>query len=192
MEEVIKLSEWAKRNAYSYRGAYQKYHREGIDGAFQNDTGRIFVRITPTNEVKRYVVTYSRVSSHKQKEDLERQSERLRNFCTSSGIKLRGEYKEIASGLNDERKVLDKIFSNEKITDIVVEHKDRLTRFGFNYLDKFSGKNIIVVNEAHEEKEDLMQDLISIITSMTARYYGRRRSGRVKEKIISLVGEKDS
>ncbi len=70
---------------------------------------------------------------------------------------------------------------------IVVEHKDRLTRFGFNYikilLDK-SGKTVEVVNEAEDGKQDLMQDFVSIITSFCARLYGLRRSKRKTEQLI--------
>lgn len=81
-----------------------------------------------------------------------------------------------------------------KATKIVVEHKDRLTRFGFNYLLTLlekQGCQIEIVNEAGNDKDDLMQDLVSIITSMCARYYGLRRSKRKTEKIIQELKTDD-
>ena len=73
------------------------------------------------------------------------------------------------------------------ITLIVVEHKDRLARFGLNYIEKLlniEGRKIEVVNNTSNDKEDLVQDFVSIITSFTARLYGKRRSKRNTEKLI--------
>ena len=96
--------------------------------------------------------------------------------------------KEVGSGLNDERPKLTKLLeSEEKIERIIVEHKDRLTRFGFNYLEILSKKmnfEIIVVNKVKDDKEDLIQDFISVITSFCARIYSRRKVTRKTEKII--------
>lgn len=188
----VKLSTWAKMNGYTYRGAYNRFIRHGIPNAVIEDTGRIFVFIPEEQPSKEeQVVSYARVSTTKQKDDLTRQSKRIAEFCASRGMILKNEYKEIASGLNDNRSVLNKILSDEKITTIVVEHKDRLTRFGFNYLSNFTGKKIIVMNEASEEKEDLMQDLISVITSMVARYYGNRKAKNTKEKILEVINDQN-
>ena len=69
----------------------------------------------------------------------------------------------------------------------IVEHKDRLTRFGFNYIEKLlsrSGVELEVVNQVDGEKEDLIQDFVSVITSFSARIYGQRRSRRKTEKLI--------
>jgi putative resolvase len=78
---------------------------------------------------------------------------------------------------------------------LVVEHKDRLTRFGFNYIDtlfNYLNKKIEVVNNVDNDKEDLIQDFISVITSFCARIYGLRRSRRRTEKLIdALKNNKD-
>lgn len=83
----------------------------------------------------------------------------------------------------------------EPIARIIVEHKDRLTRFGFNYLEiltKKQGFEIIVVNPTITVQEDLMQDFTSIITSFCARLYSRRRAKRKTETIIEILNkEKD-
>jgi len=96
--------------------------------------------------------------------------------------------KEIGSGINDQRPKLQKLLVDLSVKCIVVEHQDRLTRFGFAYLDallRAYGRRIEVVNLAENGKEDLLQDFISIITSFCARIYGQRRSKRKTEKIIA-------
>lgn len=94
--------------------------------------------------------------------------------------------------MNDKRPKLTKLLQEPTYTRIVVEHKDRLTRFGFNYLEvllKNQGITIEVINVAEEEKEDLIQDFISVITSFCARIYGQRRSKRATEKLIKEIAE---
>jgi len=95
--------------------------------------------------------------------------------------------KEIGSGLNDKRPKLLKILNDIDVTHIVIEHKDRLTRFGFNFLQAWMASRqceIVVVNNIETDKEDLMQDFVSLITSMVARLYGLRRSKRKTEQLI--------
>lgn len=82
-------------------------------------------------------------------------------------------------------KLLD---SHDEWDVFIVEHKDRLTRFGFSYIERLVelyGKEIIVINLTNEKEDDLLEDLVSIITSFTARIYGQRRSKRKTEKIIA-------
>ena len=90
----------------------------------------------------------------------------------------------MGSGVNDNRKKLQKLLSQENWGMIVVEHKDRLTRFGFNYIQTLlesQGRKIEVVNMAEDGTQDLMQDLVSIIYSFSARMYGLRRTKRKTE-----------
>ena len=98
-------------------------------------------------------------------------------------------YKEVASGMNDARKSLWDCIAQHP-TRIVVENKDRLTRFGFNYLDRLlrdTGTQIVVINEAHEDKEDLIKDLTSVIYSFCARLYGMRRAANKAQKIKNII-----
>ena len=103
--------------------------------------------------------------------------------------------KEIGSGVNDSRPKLLKLLTDPAITIIVVEHKDRLTRFGFNYIDQLlamQGRRVEVINQAENGKEDLIQDFGSIVTSFCARLYGQRRSKRKTERIIAELRDEEN
>lgn len=183
---IMKLSTYAKELGISYRTAWKWFKEGKIKGAYKTESGTIIVP-ERAMEKPEYVVTYARVSSSENKKNLKTQSDRLQAFCIANGWIIKENVTEVGSGINDKRKKLEKLLNNDKITKIVIEHKDRITRFGFNYLEVLLGKrgcNIIVINVADGDKNDLMQDLISIITSFTARYYGLRRSKRKTEKII--------
>ena len=96
--------------------------------------------------------------------------------------------KEIGSGVNDARPKLMKLLTDNTVTLSVVEHKDRLTRFGFNYIEqllKLQDRQIEVINQVEAGKEDLVHDFVSIVTSFCARLYGQRRSKRKTERILA-------
>lgn len=187
----MKLSEYAQKNNVTWRTAYRWYQEGKIPGAHKTPGGSIVV--AEDNEHKNDIpgknIIYARVSnSSRRTTDLEYQADRLQQFCIANGWVVDQVIKEVGSGLNDNRPQLMKIFtSDEKIDRIIVEHKDRLTRFGFHYLEviaQLKGCDIIVVNKTQEDKDDLVEDLVSIITSFCARIYGQRRSKRKTEKII--------
>lgn len=95
--------------------------------------------------------------------------------------------------MNDERPKLCKLLKEYKVTRLVIEHKDRLTRFGFNYIKIFLesfGYEIIIINEC-EDKEDLFEDFVSLVTSFCARIYGSRRTKRKTEQIIKTLQKED-
>jgi len=133
------------------------------------------------------VAVYARVSSSENKSNLDTQAERLVSYCNARGYKVAKVIKETGSGLNDERKKLEQLLMDRSIKIIVVEHKDRFSRFGLNYIQKLlelDGRRVEVVNEVSDDKADLMQDFVSIITSFCARLYGQRRNQRRTEKLI--------
>lgn len=104
---------------------------------------------------------------------------RVQDFCAAKGWRIDKVVKEIASGVNDERPKLIKILTDQSVGRIVVEHKDRLTRVGYNYIDVLlqqRGGELVVINLADTDNEDLLQDLASIIYSFCARLYGKRRA----------------
>lgn len=158
----------------------------------RSSTGRVFVNLEEEQTSLLNVCIYARVSSSENKDNLERQKERLVSYCNAKGYKVSKIITEIGSGLNDERKKLESILMDKSINLIVVEHKDRLARFGLNYIQKLlelDNRKIEIINPQTNDEDDLMQDFVSIITSFTARLYGRRRSKRLTEKIIKEVSE---
>jgi hypothetical protein len=183
----MKLSQYAKQNNITYKAAYEHW-KKGIIKGKQLPTGTIVVEDGANSQIQYGVILYARVSSSENKTNLDSQIERLKNYAAARGYKVAKEIKEIGSALNDNRKQLIEILSSEKWDVIVVEHKDRLTRFGFNYIEtlcKTKGKTIEVINNTDDKQEDLMGDLVSIVTSFCARIYGLRRSKRKTEKLIS-------
>jgi len=184
-----KLRDYANEHGVTYRTAYSHFRLGLIKGAYQLPTSTIVI---PDDNIhkqpnKEYTITYSRVSSSENKSNLNTQSNRLYDFCIVNGWIVDESIKEIGSGINDARPKLAKILKEGKATQIIVEHKDRLSIFGFNYIKELCNKfncKIIIINEAKTEKEDILQDFISIITSFCAKIYGQRRSKRNTEKII--------
>lgn len=197
----MKLSEYARRIGVSRHTAYRWFKRGEIPNAVQLPSGTIYVPDeifdTESKQERGQTVVYARVySSEQRKTNLEAQAEQLTQFAIANGWVVDKIIKEVGSGLNDERKKLvELLLSDEPIARIIVEHKDRLTRFGFNYLEilaKKQGFEIIVVNPTVTDKDDLMQDFAFIITSFCARLYSRRRAKRKTEAIIQALNkEKD-
>ena len=137
------------------------------------------------NEEK--VIIYCRVSSTQNKKNLETQKERLINYASAKGYKVSQIISEFGSGINDKRPKLEKLLKEQNFTKLLIEHKDRLTRLGFNYIETLLNKNNIeieVINNVDTDEEDIIQDFVSIITSFTARIYGKRRSKRKTEKLL--------
>lgn len=102
--------------------------------------------------------------------------------------------KEIASGVNDSRPKLLSLLKDSSITRVVVEHRDRLTRFGFHSIDTLfsvQGRAIEVVNPAQHDTEELLADLTSSISSFCARLYGQRRAKRQTEKAVQALQAKE-
>jgi len=143
-------------------------------------------------------IIYARVSTNKQKNsgDLDRQVEKISTFAISKNPINLLIFKEVGSGLNDNRKQLLKIINmveNNEVNRIFILYKDRLTRFGFNYLNtlcKAHNVEIIVVSTEQNDKsiqEELAEDIISIIHSFSGKLYGLRKS--VKTKIDEELEE---
>ena len=114
-------------------------------------------------------------------------------MCKRASSSASGE--KNASGVNDSRPKLLGLLKDTSITWMVVEHKDRLTQFGFHYLETLleaQERMIEVVNVAENDKEDLVADLIAIVYSFTARFYGQKRAKRNTEHIVAELEAKDA
>jgi len=180
------LKDYAKDHGIKYRAAWNRFKNGQIPSAFKDEFGKILIpEDKPDRPLK--VICYARVSSSQNKANLDSQAERIIHFANLSGLPVHSVIKEIGSGLNDKRPKLLKILNDIETTHIVIEHKDRLTRFGFNFLKDWMASRqceIIIINNVETDKEDLMQDFVSLVTSMVARLYGLRRSKRKTEQLI--------
>jgi predicted site-specific integrase-resolvase len=182
----MKLRDWAKKNDLGYKRAWGLFKMGRIPNSRKLPSGSIVVE----NDfvfAEQKIAVYARVSSSENKDNLERQAERLISYCNAKGWKVDKVIKEIGSGLNDNRKQLEKLLVDKSITMIVVEHSDGFSRFGMNYIIKLmesQGRKIEIVNKNINDRDDLMQDFVSIITSFTARLYGQRRTKRKTEQLI--------
>lgn len=157
------------------------------------DTYNELLNITKTKRNDK-VIIYCRVSSSANVANLETQKIRVLNYCNAKGYKVHDIICEVGSGINDNRNKLTKLLSNIDFSLLVVEHKDRLTRFGFNYIKllfQYANKEIEVINNVDTDEDDLVQDFVSIITSYCARIYGKRRSKRKTEKLIQELKNKN-
>lgn len=186
----MKLSHWAKQQGLSYTTCYRAFKNGNIPNAYQLPSGTIIVLEMSNLTKPEHNVVYARVSSSMNKDNLKNQSKRLVEYCNAKGIIVHEVVEECASGLNDKRPKLLKILTEEKATRIIIEHKDRLTRFGFNYIKTLlKDCEIICLNEDKEQDADLMTDFISLVTCFCARLYGRRRSHRKTEQLIKELQE---
>ena len=172
-----------------------------------DNTGKLKAHRTPTNrryytyeQYQKYMgitnsskktVIYTRVSTSNQKDDLKNQVEFLRQYANAKGIIVDTVIEDYGSGLNYNRKqwnkLIDECMTNE-IGTIIITHKDRFIRFGFDwfekFLNKFGVKFIIVNNESLSPQEELVQDIISILDVFSCRIYGLRKyKKKIKEDI---------
>ena len=167
----MKLSAYARHVGVSYRTAFRWFKSGKIKGR-QMDTGTIIITESidepGISQHLAKVAIYTRVSAAENKDNLESQAKRLQDYCAAKGYPVAMLVKEIGSGVNDTRPKLLKLLNDPAVTLIVVEHNDRLTRFGYNYIEQLL--------KMQNRKEDLVQDLVSSVTSFCARLSCQRRS----------------
>ena len=173
------LRVWDKQNKLIpvlTSGGHRRYKESDINA---------FIGIDPiSNDNKEICVIYARVSSQKQKMsgDLDRQSQRLSEYCAKHNLYVEHIIKDVGSGLNDKRigfNQLTNLVITGKVNKVIVEHKDRLTRFQFNFIKKMYavfGCEIIVLDDKEDvsDAEELTRDLMALLASFSGKYYGRR------------------
>jgi len=192
----MKLSDYAKQMGVRYETAWRWYRDGKIQG---RRIGLHTIIITegqeePQSATSQQVAIYARVSSAENKSNLDSQAERLVAYCAARGYQVAKVVTEVGSGINDARPKLLALLADQGIGVIVVEHKDRLTRFGFRYLDtllKNQGRAIEVVNQAENGTEDLLADLAAMVYSFCARLSGPRRAKRKTEMIVRELEAKE-
>lgn len=139
------------------------------------------------------VACYARVSSHEQKTkgDLERQAGRILTYCSEKGYHVVKSYEEVGSGMSDTRPKLQQLFrlvSEHKIDKVIIEHKDRLTRFNFNFLLQFFQSYEVEIEwvgeilGAKSYEQELVEDMLTLMSSFSNKIYGKRSAENRKKK----------
>lgn len=181
----MKLADWARQEGIDYKTAYRWFRADILPiPSTRLPTGTILVHPEPQGE--RGVALYARVSSGDQKKDLERQLARLVQYAAKKNLKVVEATSEIGSGLNGHRPKLLRLLRDKEIGAIVVEHRDRLARFGSDYIEAAlaaAGRRLVVMDPT-ERKDDLVQDMVDVLTSFCARLYGKRAA---KNRAIRAV-----
>lgn len=147
---------------------------------------KFLYKLPESLENSKSVALYVRVSTPKQKQDLQNQIEALKLFVLGQGKPLNEKFifSDIASGMNENRKGLQKLLEavkEEKISEIFISHKDRLTRFGYGYLESICnmfGTKITPIDYTEEKtfQEELTEDLVAIIHHFSMKFYGKRKN----------------
>lgn len=195
--KYIKVSRYAKIMGLHPLTINRQFHRGLIDG-YQDERTKTIYLINPewkehqtkANQTSNRVILYARVSSTNNQKSLDGQIDRMRNYAAAKGYQIVDEVKEIASGINDQRPKFTKILKQHDYDILLSEHRDRLIRFGFNYIQTLlnnQGIKVEVINEINDQKQEMMDDFISIVTSFCHRLYGRNRKKKLNQIIEDIT-----
>ncbi|MGW7207499.1 IS607 family transposase [Streptomyces sp. NPDC054837] len=191
----MNLTEWARAQGIAPRTAY-RWFREGTLPVPAERVGprTILVNIDANTSpsVMGGVGLYARVSSHDQKPDLERQTARLSAWAAKAGQKVVRIESEIASGMNGCRAKARRLLADPAVTTVVVEHKDRLGRMNVELIEaalSATGRRLVVLDDG-EVEDDLVPDMVEVLTSFCARLYGRRSAkNRVRKALEAAAAD---
>ena len=174
----MKLSEWAAQQGVHYQTAWRWWKRGTLPvPARQLASGTILVAVPAWQAgVAGLTVVYARVSSHDQRADLDRQVSRVMVWAGGQQLAIDQVVSEVGSGLNGRRPRLARLLADPEVATIVVEHRDRLARFGVEQLQAAlaaHGRRLLVADPS-ETTDDLVRDMVEVLTSFCARMDGRR------------------
>ena len=181
------LRNWDKKNilkpSHVTQGGTRYYSQEQLNH---------FLGLKSEKQINKKIVGYCRVSSHKQKDDLERQIENVKTYMYAKGYQFEI-ITDIGSGINYNKKGLNQIIdmvTNSEVEKIVVLYKDRLIRFGYelieNLCNKFGTIIEIIDNTEKTEQQELVEDLVQIVTVFSCRLQGKR-ANKAKKMIKELI-----
>ena len=188
----ISLTAWGRLYGFDKATTSRMHHAGKLPPELQVErlpNGRYYVVVPSGNDGR--CVVYARVSSADQKEDLDWQVGRVVKWATRQGYRPDEVVKETGSGLNGGRRRLRRLVADRTVGTIVVEHRERLSRFGFEYLEAaLAGRGArILVMEERELEDDLVRDVTEVLTSLCARLYGRRSARRRAERALAAAQE---
>lgn len=161
------------------------------------DTGRNYIPAwwveqqlgTPPTSQPLRCALYARESSSDKKAALQSQTDGLTQYAQARGYQIVHIVTEFGSGLTDNRPKLHKLLSQRDFDILLVEHKERLTRFGFRWFETLCPFQIEVMNLAENGVNDLMEDLVAIVSSFAARLYGHRRGRKKTQAALKILQE---
>jgi putative resolvase len=182
-----KISQYARKNNVTVRTVWNWIKLDKVKTERTTTNGWLIVE--DEDRIPRRVFIYARVLSSENKSNLDKQKDRLISYCMAKGYKIDGIITEIGSGLNDKRPKLERILNDKTITHIVVEHKDRIARFGMNYIEnllKLNNRTIEIVNNSNNDnnKIELINDLKYIISNI---YYEIKEKNINKTKLNNII-----
>ncbi|MGI5513949.1 IS607 family transposase [Streptomyces sp. CA-106131] len=188
----MKLSEWARQQGVSYQTAWRWVKDGKMPVPVRQAPSGTWLVDEPAARLSGRVVAYCRVSSADQEADLDRQAARVVAGANQQGLAVAEVVREVGSGLDGRRRKLHRLLADTSAAVIVVEHRDRLARFGVEHLEaalSASGRRLLVL-EASETTEDLVRDITEVLTWMCAPLYGRRAAKNRAERAVAVaVGE---
>ena len=188
----ISLTAWGRLYGFDKGTTSRMHHAGKLPPELQVErlpNGRYYVVVPPESDGR--LVVYARVSSADQKEDLDRQVGRVVEWATEQGFRVDDVVKEIGSGLNGNRRRLRRLVADPTVRTIVVEHRERLCRFDFEYVEAAlagRGARILVMDDG-ELEDDLVRDVTEVMTSLCARLYGRRSARRRAQRALAAARE---
>lgn len=156
------------------------------NGQYDYDADSVYKMLNKDIERKTYL--YARVSTSKQKKDLENQIQLLKNYCFQNGYAINGIFSDIASGIANRKdffKLLDDVIAG-KVKTVIITYKDRLSRVGFelfSYLFKKHGCDILVISEVGSEKldsEEIFEDIDNLLHCYSTKLYSKRKTQKIK------------
>lgn len=185
----MNLTEWARLQGVHPQTAY-RWFREGTLPVPAVRVNSRSVLVSPDAAVGGPVAAfglYARVSSHDQKSDLDRQVARLSGWAAEAGGQVMRVEAEIGSGMNGSRSKVRRLLADPKVTVVVVEHRDRLGRMNTELVEAAlaaHGRRLVVLDDG-EVDDDLVGDMVEVLTSFCARLYGRRSA---RNRALKAIG----
>ncbi|MER0483879.1 IS607 family transposase [Streptomyces sp. Edi2] len=188
----MNLTEWAKAQGVHPQTAYRWFREGTLPVPAQRVGPRMVLVNIEANAAPEAVGglgLYARVSSHDQKADLERQLARLVAWAATAGHRVVRVESEVGSGMNGGRSKAKRLLADPEVTTVVVEHKDRLGRMNVELVEaalSAAGRRLVVL-DAGEVEDDLVRDMVEVLTSLCARLYGRRSAKNRAAKALEAA-----
>lgn len=182
----MNLTDWARKQGIHPSTAYRWFKNGTMPVPARRVGPRTILVLEDTEDREPGIGLYARVSSHDQKADLERQLARLSEWAASGGHRVVRVESEVGSGMNGRRSKVGRMLADPQVTTVVVEHRDRLGRMNTELVEaamSAHGRHLVVL-DGGEVVDDLVRDMVEVLTSFCARLYGKRSARNRAEKAL--------